>query len=86
MFGEDLALLSEPDRTQVFDWLRGCGVDPDRTRAIRIEASDPSVAPVVVAEEYAQWPITVGLRGIEMRTEMYLLVGNIPRPLSGWSA
>jgi len=82
VYGEDLAQLSEADRAQVFDWLRGCGVNPDRTRAIRIETSDPSRAPIVIAEEYVQWPITVGQVGIEMRTENYVTVGDVPAPLA----
>jgi hypothetical protein len=82
VFGEDLAQLREADREQVFAWLRACGVNPDRTRAIRLEAADLSREAVVVAEEYVQWPITVGRRGIEMRTEAYVTVGDVPRSLT----
>jgi hypothetical protein len=86
VLGEDLAQLSESDRAQVLDWLRGCGVDPDRTRAIRFDWAAPDDVPIVVAERYAEWPIAVGLRGIEMRTETHVMVGDVPRPLSAWSA
>ena len=82
ILGEDLAQLSDVDRAQVLDWLGSCGVDPDRTRAIRFDLAGPGDVPIVIAERYAQWPITVGMRGIETRTETHAMVGEAPRSLA----
>ena len=67
------------------DWILGedlAQLSEARTRAIRFDLAGPGDVPIVIAERYAQWPITVGLRGIEMRTETYVMVGEAPGSLA----
>ena len=62
--------LTQKQRLEMVDWLRGCGIDPDRTHAVRLTAEGEAAAYVCPAPHTPSCLDTSGDHWVLFRPDM----------------